>query len=155
MGFSSLLDENLEYTISIKDIQGPSFDNVTVFLIDNERNITTNLSQESYTFKAEKGTYNSRFTLQFRSNEVLGDATSALDKVSVFPNPTSSLLNIISPEAKVSTLEIFDVSGRSLKRVDLSSNTYYQIDLSSLQSAVYFVKISTDMGAITKQIIKQ
>src|SRR5690606_37568521 len=29
MGFSSLLDENLEYTISIKDIQGPAFGDVT------------------------------------------------------------------------------------------------------------------------------
>ncbi|HLT49028.1 MAG TPA: T9SS type A sorting domain-containing protein, partial [Aequorivita sp.] len=155
MGFSSLLDENLEYTITIKDIQGPAFDNVTVFLIDNEKNITTNLSQQSYTFKAEKGTYNSRFTLQFRSNQILGDAASALDKVSVFPNPTSNLLNIVSPEAKVSALEIFDVSGRRLMNIDLSTNTHYQVDVTTLQSAVYFVKISTDMGSVTKQIIKQ
>ena len=155
MGFSSLLDENLEYTITIKDIQGPAFDNVTVFLIDNEKNITTNLSQQRYTFKAEKGTYNSRFTLQFRSNEILGDTTSALDKVSVFPNPTSNLLNIVSPEAKVSTLEIFDIRGRRLMNLDLSTNTHYQVDVATLQSAVYFVKISTDKGSITKQIIKQ
>ncbi len=155
MGFSSLLDENLEYTISIKDIQGPAFDDVTVFLIDNELNITTNLSQQTYTFKAEKGTYNSRFTLQFRGNEVLGDAASALDKVSVFPNPTSNLLNIASPEAKISTLEIYDISGRKLMNLDLSANTHYQVDVSTLQSAVYFVKISTDMGSVTKQIIKQ
>ena len=155
MGFSSLLDENLEYTISIKDIQGPAFDDVTVFLIDNELNITTNLSQQTYTFKAEKGTYNSRFTLQFRGTEVLGDAASALDKVSVFPNPTSNLLNIASPEAKISTLEIYDISGRKLMNLDLSANTHYQVDVSTLQSAVYFVKISTDMGSVTKQIIKQ
>ncbi len=155
MGFSSLLDENLEYTISIKDIQGPGFDNATVFLIDNELNIRTNLSQENYTFKAEKGTYNSRFTLQFRSNEVLGDTTTALEKVAVYPNPTSSVLNVVSPEAKITTLEIFDVSGRRLKNLDLSTATHYEVDMSNLQSAIYFVKISTDLGSVTKQIIKQ
>lgn len=155
MGFSSLLDDDLEYTISIKDINGPGFDNATVFLIDNELNITTDLSQENYTFKAEKGTYNSRFTLQFRSNEVLGDTTTALEKITVYPNPTSNILNIVSPEAKVSTLEIYDVSGRRLQNLDLSTSTHYQVDMTTLQSAIYFVKISTDMGSITKQIIKQ
>lgn len=155
MGFSSLLDENLEYTISIKDMQGTSFEDVTVFLIDNELQITSNLSQQSYTFKAGKGTYNGRFTLQFRSNEILGDTASALEKVSIFPNPTSSILNVLSPEAKISTLEIFDISGRRLQSLDLSASSHYQVDVSTLQSAVYFVKINTDMGSITKQIIKQ
>ncbi len=155
MGFSSLLDEDLEYTISVKDMTGPAFDNVTVFLIDNELNITSNLSQQSYTFKAEKGTYNSRFTLLFRSNEVLGDSASALDKVAIYPNPTSNILNVSSPEAKVNALEIFDVSGRRLQNIDMSTSTHYQVDLSTLESAVYFVKISTNMGSITKQIIKR
>lgn len=155
MGFSSLLDENLEYTISIKNIQGPGFDNATVFLIDNELNILTNLSQDSYTFKVEKGTYNSRFTLLFRSNDILGDTATALEKVTVYPNPTSGILNIISPEAKITTLEIFDISGRRLKNLNLSTATHYEVDLANLQSAIYFVKINTDMGSVTKQIIKQ
>lgn len=155
MGFSSLLDENLDYTISIKNIQGPGFDNATVFLIDNELNILTNLSQESYTFKAEKGTYNSRFTLQFRSNDILGDTATALEKVTVYPNPTSGILNIISPEAKITTLEIFDVSGRRLKNLDLSTATHYEVEMTDLQTAIYFIKMNTDMGSITKQIIKQ
>jgi hypothetical protein len=155
MGFSTLLDDNLEYTISIKDMFGPTFDNTTVFLIDNELNILTNLSQENYTFKAEKGTYNSRFTLQFRSNEVLGDNTTALEKVAVYPNPTTDILNIVSPEAKVTTLEIYDVSGRRLQNLDLSTSTHYEVDMTNLQSAIYFVKISTDLGSVTKQIIKQ
>ncbi|MDP2688459.1 MAG: choice-of-anchor B family protein [Aequorivita sp.] len=155
MGFSSLLDENLEYTISIKNIQGPGFDNATVFLIDNELNILTNLSQESYTFRAEKGTYNSRFTLQFRSNDILGDTATALEKVTVYPNPTSGMLNIISPEAKITTLEIFDVSGRRLQNLDLSTATHYEVDMTNLQTAIYFIKINTDMGSVTKQLIKQ
>ncbi len=155
MGFSSLIDENVRYTISIKDIEGPGFENATVFLVDNELNIITNLSKDNYLFNAEKGTYNSRFTLLFRSNEILGDNTSALEKVSVFPNPTSGILNIISPEAKITSLEIFDISGRRLQNVTLSTSTNNEIDFSNFQSAVYFVKIYTDMGSVTKQIIKQ
>ena len=53
------------------------------------------------------------------------------------------------------TVEIFDVSGRVLRNINLSSTTHYQIDLSNLQNAIYFVKISTEIGAVTKQIVKQ
>ena len=155
MGFSTLMDENLDYTISIKDLEGAGLENATVFLIDNELNIATNLSQESYTFKAEKGTYNVRFTLQFRSNEVLGDENVGLEKVSIYPNPTNGVINVVSPDARLNTLEIFDVSGRRLQSIDLSTSTQYQVNLSNLQSAVYFIKINTDKGSVTKQIIKQ
>lgn len=155
MGFSTLLDENLEYTISIKDFQGAGLENATVFLIDNELNILTNLSLESYTFKTGKGTFNQRFTLQFRSNEVLGDESTGLEKIAIFPNPSKNILNVVSPEAKVNSLEIFDLSGRRLQNIDFTNSSQYVVDLSALQGAVYFVKINTDKGAITKQIIKQ
>lgn len=155
MGFSTLMDESLDYTITIKDLEGVGLENATVFLIDNELNISTNLSQESYTFKAEKGTYNARFTLHFRSNEVLGDENTGLQNVSIYPNPTANVIKVVSPDARLSTLEIFDISGRRLQSIDLSTNTQYQADLSNLQSAVYFIKINTDKGSVTKQIIKQ
>jgi choice-of-anchor B domain-containing protein len=155
MGFSSLLDENLEYTISVKDFQGASLENASIFLIDNELNMRTNLSQDDYTFKVGKGTYDRRFTIQFKSNEILGDEGAGLANVSVYPNPTNNILNVVSPEAKVNTVEIYDISGRILRNIDLSTTTHYQIDLSNLQNAIYFVKISTEIGEVTKQIVKQ
>lgn len=155
MGFSSLLDEYLEYSISIKDFEGASLENATVFLIDNVLNIRTNLSEQDYTFRTEKGTFDQRFTLQFKSNDILGEETAGLDNVSVYPNPTTNILNIVSPDAKVNVLEIFDLSGRSLRKIDLSTSTHYQVDLSNLQNAVYLIKIDTEKGAVTKQIIKQ
>lgn len=155
MGFSTLLDENLEYTISVNDIQGASLENATVYLIDNQMNTITNLSEGNYTFKVGKGTYDRRFTLQFRSNDILGDEGAGLETVSVYPNPTSAILNVVSPGASVKTLEIFDASGRKLKSVDCRTKSEYQLDLAGLQDAIYFVKISTDKGTVTKQIIKQ
>ncbi|HBC05214.1 MAG TPA: hypothetical protein DC015_13725, partial [Aequorivita sp.] len=53
------------------------------------------------------------------------------------------------------TVEIYDISGRILRNIDLSTTTHYQIDLSNLQNAIYFVKISTEIGEVTKQIVKQ
>ena len=155
MGFSSLLDEYLEFSISIKDFEGSSLENATVFLIDNVLNIRTNLSEQDYTFRTEKGTFDQRFTLQFKSSDILGEETAGLDNVSVYPNPTTNILNIVSPDAKVNVLEIFDLSGRSLRKIDLSTSTHYQVDLSNLQNAVYLIKIDTEKGAVTKQIIKQ
>jgi choice-of-anchor B domain-containing protein len=155
MGFSTLIDENSEYTISIKDIVGINLENATVFLIDNEENKITNLSEEDYTFKAPKGTYNARFTLQFKGGNILNDEASALESVGIYPNPTTGILNIVSPQTRVTKLELIDVSGRILETIDTTTSTDYKLDLTTLQSAMYFVKISTDAGSLTKQIIKQ
>ena len=86
---------------------------------------------------------------------MLSDESTGLEKVSLYPNPTSSIINVVSPDARLSSLEIFDISGRRIQNIDLSTKTQYQIDLGNLQSAVYFVKINTDKGSVTKQVIKQ
>ncbi len=155
MGFSTLLDESLDYRISLSEIQGPKLANATVFLVDNALNITTNLSEGDYIFKAEKGTYTHRFILKFQGEEILGPIDTALDNISLYPNPTLQVLTIVSPQSRINSIEVFDVSGRKLKSTSIINETKYSIDLGMMQSAVYFVKINTDAGSITKQIIKK
>ena len=154
MGFSSLLDDTAEYRISITDIQGVDFENISVFLFDNQLNTVTNLSETDYTFVAAKGTYNNRFTVQFQSDEVLGPIATALRNISMYPNPTQSLVTINSPQSKIVSIEVYDISGRKLRSTPVIGETSYSIDLHPLQTAVYFIKINTEAGTVTKQIIK-
>ena len=154
MGFSSLLDDTAEYRISITDIQGVDFENISVFLFDNQLNTVTNLSETDYTFVAAKGTYNNRFTVQFQSDEVLGPIATALRNISMYPNPTQSLVTINSPQSKIVNIEVYDISGRKLRSTPVIGETSYSIDLHPLQTAVYFIKINTEAGTVTKQIIK-
>ena len=67
----------------------------------------------------------------------LGTNDFSATKLSIYPNPTSSLLNIVS-ETKINLLEIFDVSGKQII-IKKNSNA---IDVSSLPIGIYYLKLN-------------
>ena len=73
-------------------------------------------------------------------------------EVVVYPNPTTGELKVESGKLKVERVEVFDVYGkRHASRVTCNEMT---IDISDLQVGIYFIKITTDKGIVTKKIIK-
>ena len=84
---------------------------------------------------------------------------------SLYPNPTTGVLNLIQetitnyelgPELNSGTnIEIFDVYGRKLSSNHLiGSSSHYLINISDFSAGVYFVKISTETGEIAvKRVI--
>ncbi len=154
LGFSSQIEAQLEFKIAIANIEGENLDGATVYLIDNYTNTVANLSDGAYVFTSGKGTFHNRFTLQFEGEGVLGTFDNALDTISIFPNPTDGILNIISPNEPITSIEIYDVRGRKLNDVLVNSQGNYTIDVSELETAVYFVTINTENGSITKRVVK-
>ena len=73
------------------------------------------------------------------------------DMVSIYPNPTSSILNI-EAENLVS-ISIFDMSGKIVYFADENCSTA-SIDLSGFANAEYMVKVETKEGSSVKRIIK-
>ena len=73
-----------------------------------------------------------------------------LENLNIYPNPTLGKLNIVSAD-KINTLSITNIIGKELLFAkDFSANT---IDLSSYESGVYFINISTDKGTHIEKII--
>ena len=73
-----------------------------------------------------------------------------LENLNIYPNPTLGKLNIVSAD-KINTLSITNIIGKELLFAkDFLANT---IDLSSYESGVYFINISTDKGAHIEKII--
>ncbi|RLD28314.1 MAG: hypothetical protein DRI70_03670, partial [Bacteroidetes bacterium] len=140
--------------ISIANIEGDNLDGATVYLIDNYTNEVTNLSAGAYGFKSNKGTFHNRFTLQFEGEAILGSFDNSLDAISVFPNPTKGVLNIISPNESITGVEVYDVRGRRLNDIPVNSRANHTIDISDLESSLYFITIITENGSITKRILK-
>ena len=136
------------------DIEGENLDGATVYLIDNLENTVTNLSSEAYAFTSEKGTFHGRFILQFEGEVVLGPNDSELQTVLVFPNPTDGIVNIHSPNAYIKGLEVFDIRGRRFSESIKDDKNGHTIHLELLETGVYFVKISTEKGEVTKKLIK-
>ena len=157
MGFSTQIevDGGLPYIISIANLEGNNIENVTVYLVDHLLNITTNLSQRNYEFVSNAGNFDNRFTLQFEEGVILGTSENNLESIAIFPNPTKNVLQISSPKTTIHSAAIYDIRGRKVNEVQFTSEGNYQIDMSLLETSIYFVKITSESGSVTKRIIKQ
>ena len=71
----------------------------------------------------------------------------------VFPNPVMNMLTIQSPDLK--RVKVSDLLGRTLKNYTFQAINSKQIDLSDLQSGIYFISIETSKGIGTSKIMKK
>jgi hypothetical protein len=78
-----------------------------------------------------------------------------LEGVRVFPNPTTGELTINNEQLIMNNVEVFDVFGRKLLSHHLiTSSSPHKIDISDLRAGIYFVRIITEKGIITKKVVK-
>jgi len=79
---------------------------------------------------------------------------SALDAES---HGIAGLLNSIQYRNDIQSVEIFDVYGRSVlsHTSHLTPQTSHLINISHINSGIYFVKITTDIGVVVKKVVKQ
>jgi hypothetical protein len=71
--------------------------------------------------------------------------------ITLTPNPVLHMLTISADTSiEISSVDIFSIAGQKLIQ---SENK--EIDLSELSVGVYFVKVSTNRGLLTKKIVKQ
>lgn len=74
-------------------------------------------------------------------------------KLNVYPNPTSSHVNIELLTNEIATLEVYDVSGKILFTEALTSKTN-TINIEKLSSGIYLFKVNSSEGISTNKIIK-
>lgn len=79
----------------------------------------------------------------------------ALNELSVYPNPASDKVSVKFNfnESKTSTLEVFDLSGRMVYSESIATEVgenIVELDLSSLSSGTYFLKLENEMARIIK-----
>jgi hypothetical protein len=77
----------------------------------------------------------------------------------VYPNPTSGELRVESGELRVESVEIFDVMG-SLTPVPSPnwrgvSEGRGEVNISHLPPGIYFIRIQTNKGVVTRKVVKQ
>lgn len=73
-------------------------------------------------------------------------------KLSVYPNPASNFIEFrLADGVSVTEFEIFDVNSRKVKTKESAINT---INISNLESGIYFLKAKTDDGVLATKFIK-
>ncbi|MDA9803616.1 BspA family leucine-rich repeat surface protein [Flavobacteriaceae bacterium] len=79
------------------------------------------------------------------------DLTYLENAISLFPNPTSSQLSInTSNDIEVINLKLYNVLGQQITIV--TNNT---IELSFLPAGLYYLEIDTNLGTVTKTVIRK
>ena len=82
------------------------------------------------------------------------DANTDLIDFVVYPNPTKDVINVqgSNVNAQCSGIEVVDVYGKVVRTVD---QIPAQINVSGLAAGMYFVRVTTDNGVVTKPFVKQ
>lgn len=72
-----------------------------------------------------------------------------LSELKIYPNPTNGTFKVSN--SKEGKIDIIDSQGRIIKEMDLGKNIY---SISELSSGIYFIKITSNLTSVIKQIIK-
>lgn len=73
----------------------------------------------------------------------------------VFPNPASNVVNVVSKSgASLSNVQLTDLNGRVVKTLNAGNVAETQINIADLNSGVYFLKVSSDLGVGTTKVVK-
>ena len=75
-----------------------------------------------------------------------------LPEVKLFPNPCSDILTIDLLGQEKMEIELVDVTGRIISK-HMPKHQQLQIDLSAYSSGIYFVRIVSKSGILTKKLI--
>ncbi len=78
------------------------------------------------------------------------------ESISLYPNPSAGILNIeLKTKEEAAEVNIMNYIGEEVFRTSNLVPRTSQIDISSLPEGIYFVKIKTTEGIVTKKIVVQ
>lgn len=102
------------------------------------------------------------------NSDIIGIDTFSVDRVvastesffknnlSIYPNPTDGVLFINSNNnIIINSASITDLNGRIIKEVNIDGMNNPSINISDLNSGIYFLKVTTDQGIGTCKVMKK
>ena len=88
------------------------------------------------------------------TTSTVGVESYELDMTEIYPNPTTGKFRIVNSGLRIENVEVYDVYGKRIMTVKVEDHSV-ELDLSGNASGVYFTRIITDKGVVTKRIVKQ
>ena len=76
------------------------------------------------------------------------------NSVVLFPNPAKEVINVQCTTYNVQSVEVIDVYGKVINTVNVVENPT-RINVSGLANGMYFVRVTTEEGVVTKQFVKK
>ncbi|MBL4662264.1 MAG: T9SS type A sorting domain-containing protein [Flavobacteriaceae bacterium] len=82
----------------------------------------------------------------------LGIEDAAIGSINIYPNPVTDILTIDVSNSSITALFVYDTLG---KLVLQKERGFYQLDVSSFPTGLFFIQLETDGGVFTQKIIKK
>ena len=113
-----------------------------------------------YGISSSNGNFTLIITSESGDRAIYGDQLLAVNdenlvEVGMYPNPVSDLLTLSSPNNEILSVHIYNLEGKQISRSERMSQNRNEIDLTNLNSGLYFLKIFFNGGQVTKKIIKK
>ncbi|WP_205943428.1 DUF2341 domain-containing protein [Pedobacter polaris] len=138
-------------TFNLRNVEKwPSY--LRLYLKDEESGISHDLQQNAkYAINLEKGTYENRFSLQFRATGKPSVITSGTDEYIVFGSNGNLQVRIRLVKEQKGYLVISNMLGQLISRRPINGNGDYPLDGLSPET-IYLVSFITPTGTHTKKI---
>jgi Pregnancy-associated plasma protein-A/Secretion system C-terminal sorting domain len=142
------------YTFTINDSQGDGINSTPTnygagfYNIKTNSGLTTVISNTTFSTGSATNTFTNK-TLSSADFEMLGG-------ISIYPNPTNSILNIavMNDLELPNKFEIFNSIGQSILKSNIKKESDLSVNTSSLANGMYFIKIEKDGAYKTLQFVK-
>jgi hypothetical protein len=132
------------YTISFEGMASLSNPQWSIYLLDNQTGISTQVTETaSYSFSAVQGDNNGRFALVVNPAGVTSLGNTISNKVLLAPNPATSnvTLQLAHAISQATTFRISNAVGQVVLTATMPANaTELSLDLSALANGVYVVQ---------------
>ena len=150
-----ILDQGFEW----KETVGGTYVAVTIynFTYLTMGHLLTDLTPNTgYTFRAfaitaSGTTYGAE--QNFTTLQVGIDNYTLDNAVTVFPNPTTGIIQIKNGEWRMENVEVYDAYGKLLNVMSVNDHTA-TLDLNGYAKGTYFVRVMTERGVVTKRVVK-
>ena len=77
------------------------------------------------------------------------------NSVILFPNPAKEVINVQCTMYNVQSVEVIDVYGKVISTMDAYNASLLSINVSGLANGMYFVRVTTEEGVVTKSFVKR
>ncbi|MBR5725557.1 MAG: fibronectin type III domain-containing protein [Muribaculaceae bacterium] len=93
-------------------------------------------------------------TVSFTTETVGIDDYTLDNSVVVYPNPTRGTVQVENTQSDIQQVMMYDAYGKLLSTVEVSGSSA-TIDLSGYADGLYFMRVTTGKGVVTKRVVKQ
>ncbi|MEY3200317.1 MAG: hypothetical protein RJA13_2275, partial [Bacteroidota bacterium] len=83
------------------------------------------------------------------------DCSIADNSLTILPNPASEYVQLSLSNGKIKSFQVMDSRGQVVAEQSFKDQTsFYDLEISSFQSGVYLVYVSTDSGSFIEKFVK-